>query len=60
VYVCVCVCVYARARVCACVQIKYKYTFIYFFTGQTYEVGNQEIVHLYDPPHLEKGTKQLA
>lgn len=36
------------------------------FTGQTFEVGNVEIVALYDPPHLLKGirnnllTKDLA
>lgn len=27
------------------------------FIDQTYEVGNQEIIHLYDPPHLIKGIR---
>lgn len=27
------------------------------FTGQTFEIGNVEIIPLYDPPHLIKGIR---
>lgn len=33
----------------------YKHNF--FIAGQTFEVGNREIIPLYDPPHLLKGIR---